>query len=396
MLAVLAHAAIAAVKPPTEAVRVPNGARSVVFEADEIGGWITEVLRDGAGKGLGINHRKEALRNIAKREMLRRSGRDEAWAGAGVLRNALSKAWPSQNPQTVVRRLLTNPDALAAAAAGIFDAGEQAAIIADATRKPGNGEKKSATRWTPADQLLIDEMNSLLNSPPFVYGHVVVDEAQDHSAVALKAIGRRSPTGSMTILGDLAQSTTPAGQSSWDVVLRFLDAQAATVAHLTIGYRVPAPILDVANRLLPMTEVDTVASRSVRVDGVAPTIDRVGAGELAGSVAAAVVAMRHRHPLTGVVAPEANFEAITAALAAVGLAAVGEVQDLAKHDVPLFAAEAVKGLEFDGVIVVNPHEILDGTPRGARLLYVAMTRAVQSLHFVTDQPLPQVLVGDIA
>ena len=104
--------------------------------------------------------------------------------------------------------------------------------------------------------------------------------------------------------------------------------------------------------------------------------------------------MRHRHPLTGVVAPEDLFPAITEALAAVGLKAVGEVQDLAKMDVPLFAAEAVKGLEFDGVIVVNPHEILDGTPRGARLLYVAMTRAVQTLKFISDQALPAVLTDE--
>ena len=394
MLAVLANVAVAAIKAPTEAVRVPSGARTVVFEAEEVAGWIADVLRDGAGRGLGINRRKEALRNIAQRELLRRSGKDEAWAQAGVLRSALTKAWPSQNPQTVVRRLLTNAEVLASAAAGIFDADEQAALIADATRRPAKGEKKSASRWTAADQLLIDEMNSLLNSPPFVYGHVVVDEAQDHSAVALKAIGRRSPTGSLTILGDLAQSTTPAGQSSWDVVLRFLDAEAATVAHLTIGYRVPAPILDVANRLLPMTEVDTVASRSVRIDGEPPTLHLINTAELPSAVAAEVATMRHRHPLTGVVAPEDLFPAITEALAAVGLKAVGEVQDLAKMDVPLFAAEAVKGLEFDGVIVVNPHEILDGTPRGARLLYVAMTRAVQTLKFISDQPLPAVLTDE--
>jgi DNA helicase IV len=391
MLAVLANAAVAAIKSPSETVRVPNGARSVVFTADEITGWISEVLGDGAGMGLGINRRKEALRNIAQRELLRRTGKDEAWANAGVLRSALTKAWPSQNPQSVVRRLLTNAEVLGHAGAGLLTDDEQRALIEAATRRPGRGEPKAATRWTAADQLLIDEMNSLLNSPPFVYGHVVVDEAQDHSAVALKAIGRRSPTGSLTILGDLAQSTTPAGQSSWDVVLRFLNAEAATVAHLTIGYRVPAPILDIANRLLPMTAVDTVASRSVRLDGTSPTTRLTTAATLAAGVAEEVVAMRHRHPLTGVIAPEPVFAAIAAALAAVGLVAVDRVQDLAKADVPLFGAESVKGLEFDGVIVVNPHQMLDGSARGARLLYVAMTRAVQTLRFVTDQPLPAVL-----
>ena len=77
-----------------------------------------------------------------------------------------------------------------------------------------------------ADQYLVDEAHSLLEGTPFTYGHVVVDEAQDHSAVALRVIGRRSPSGSMTILGDLAQSTTPAGQEDWDVALRHLDVRA--------------------------------------------------------------------------------------------------------------------------------------------------------------------------
>ena len=79
-----------------------------------------------------------------------------------------------------------------------------------------------------------------------------------------RCIGRRSPAGSLTILGDLAQSTTPAGQHSWVEALGHLRATACEVAHLTIGYRVPAPILDVANRLLPYTDVTTQASRSVR------------------------------------------------------------------------------------------------------------------------------------
>ncbi len=95
--------------------------------------------------------------------------------------------------------------------------------------------------------------------------------------------------------------------------------------------------------------------------------------------------------MTGVVAPPDRHDEITAALAAVGLDAVAHVHDLGHDDVPLFGPEAVKGLEFDGVVVVNPHEILDGTSRGARLLYVAMTRAVQELAFVTDGEHPAIV-----
>jgi superfamily I DNA/RNA helicase len=101
--------------------------------------------------------------------------------------------------------------------------------------------------------------------------------------------------------------------------------------------------------------------------------------------------------VSGVVAPPRLHRAIDEALARVGLVAVDHVHELGDTEIPVFGPEEVKGLEFDGVIVVNPHEILgegtgqELTARGARLLYVAMTRAVQELHFVTDAAPPPVL-----
>ena len=96
-----------------------------------------------------------------------------------------------------------------------------------------------------------------------------------------------------------------------------------------------------------------------------------------------VAEVKHRHRLTGVVAAPDLHDALTAGFAAAGFIAVDHVHQLGHDDVPLFGPEQVKGLEFDGVVVVEPNTILDGTARGARLLYVAMTRAVQELAFVT-------------
>jgi DNA helicase IV len=192
----------------------------------------------------------------------------------------------------------------------------------------------------------------------------------------------------MTILGDLAQSTTPAGQQDWNVALGHVRAPTAEVSVLTIGYRVPGPILDAANRLLPYTQVASAPSRSVRVEGSTPVV-RIAAGErLPEAVAAEVAVVRHRHHNTGVVAPAALHDAIGSAFAAHGLALVRHVHELGHDDVPVFTAEEVKGLEFDGVVVVNAHQIYDGSALGARLLYVAMTRAVQVLHLVADAPPP--------
>jgi DNA helicase IV len=163
------------------------------------------------------------------------------------------------------------------------------------------------------------------------------------------------------------------------------------VADLTIGYRVPEPILDVANRLLPLTGVSAIASRSVRAEGEPPAWHAASAIDLADVTAKVVTMVKHRHRLTGVVAPSGLHESITEALAGVGLIAVDHVHELGHDDVPLFGPETVKGLEFDGVVVVNPHEILDGTTRGARLLYVAMTRAVQELAFVSSSAPPEII-----
>ena len=378
LLDVLQRAVLGGISRPLEPIRVPIGARTVVIEPAEFSSWIDDALGGSAG-ARPVNRRRDGLKAIAEREILRRTGNDDAWSKAKVLKDAITAAWPVQRPTAVVQRLFGNPDVLAAASDGLLTADEQALLLAGG-HKPGSRKRP----WTAADQLLLDETHSLLEGAPFVFGHVVVDEAQDHSAVALRVIGRRGPGGSFTILGDLAQSTTPAGQEQWPVVARYLGAAAYEVAHLTIGYRVPEPVLRVANKLLPFTAVDTIASRSVRIEGDPPTMTVVDRGALADAVADEVVTARHRHVLTGVVAPTRLHEAIGRALDAAGLTAVTRVQDVSRTEIPVFSPEAVKGLEFDAVVVVNPSEIFDGTPRGARLLYVAMTRSVQVLRMVGD------------
>jgi DNA helicase IV len=117
----------------------------------------------------------------------------------------------------------------------------------------------------------------------------------------------------------------------------------------------------------------------------------VAADALPAEVAAEIASVRHRHHNAGVVAPERLHEPIAVALAAAGLRATDHVQHLDHDEVPIFGPEAVKGLEFDGVVVVNPHEILGTDSRGARLLYVALTRAVQTVHLVGDAPVPAIL-----
>lgn len=359
------QAALGAISGPDEDIAIPVGVRTHVVTVSEFAGWIATAT---SGKA-PINERRARLTAIAKREMLRKTGKEDVWRSCGPLKSAITKAWPTQKPVKLVDAMLPGP-------------------------------KAKSRVWTDADQLLVDEANSLLEGSPFTYGHVVVDEAQDHSDVALRVIGRRSPAGSMTLVGDVAQSTTPAGQERWSDVFAHLSpaATSGVVADLTIGYRVPEPVLRVANRLLPLTGVDATESRSVRLGGDAPSWDIGLTSTIAERAAAATGEVKQLHKLTGIVAPAELHEAITDALGEIDLVAVDHVHELEPAEVPLFEPHAVKGLEFDGVVVVNPHDILseavggsDHTPRGARLLYVAMTRAVQRLAFVTDAAAPAVI-----
>jgi DNA helicase IV len=213
----------------------------------------------------------------------------------------------------------------------------------------------------------------------------VVDEAQDLTAMAFRAVARRCPSGSLTILGDLAQATAPGAQGSWDEAIGHLGAPPlASVAELTLGYRVPAPILDWANRLLVEAAPGVVPARSVRDTGQQPDVRAVEVDAVMATAVEAVAAF-DAAGLTSV-----GVVAVAAAHAALRDAGLGGAAQL------VAPAEA-KGLEFDGVVVVEPAAIVATTGAdvgaGLRLLYVALTRAVHSLTVVHHDPLPASLDG---
>ena len=341
----------ATITPPTDTVRFSLGVRTHRLEPDEWAGWITDALSGNTP----YNRRRQGFRALVRQQLARRTGNDSAFTQAKEVRAAIERAWPAQKAEAIVQAL----------------------------RLEMFGTPPKAD-WSIGDAIMLDETRGLLDGPQRTYGHVVVDEAQDLSALALRCISRRCPSHSLTLLGDLAQSTEPGGQSSWTDALVALGAPAAAqVEHLTIGYRVPGPILEAANALLAAAAVDVPASRSARLDGRAPTIVTSTSTSIIAAAIDIVSAMRRRHRLSGLIVPAARIPALTAALAAGGLTACTHLHHLGEHDVPLIAAEMAKGLELDGVVVVEPEMINDGTPRGARLLYIAMTRAVQELTMVS-------------
>ena len=301
------------------------------------------------------------------------------------LRRAIDRAWPPTTGAALVRRLLTNRGFLARFADGWLTADEQRLLL---RRSAGKGKEA----WTLADVALVDEAEAVLGGRVRRYGHLVVDEAQDLSAMAWRMVARRCARfPSLTVLGDLAQATAPGAVASWrDVVAELGSPTAVQVAELEVGYRVPGQILDLANRLLPATGAPVRPSRSVRATPAPPRALAAERADAPAVTAGAAAELLARYSSVAVIAVEAldglDGDGPDAEL-------VTRLGELDPRLVVVGGAEA-KGLEFDAVVVVEPARFVALGPAGVRLLYIALTRAVQELVVVHAQPLPAELSGD--
>ncbi|UQX88372.1 AAA family ATPase [Jatrophihabitans telluris] len=297
--------------------------------------------------------------------------------------------WPALDPREVLVRLYTSPQFLHRCGATVLGPDELDQLAwADPPRSV------RAARFSAADLVLLDELRGLMQ-PNDQYVHVVVDEAQDLSAMQCRVVARRVPIGSVTVLGDLAQATTPWAVGSWPATMAALGSPAATVRPLTVGYRVPGEVLIVANRLLPFIAADVPPATSVRAgrEALSYTADLLAAVgrclEAEGSVA--------------VIVPDAAATSVRAELAGAGIAteelagagiATEDLADALPARVTVVAASSAKGLEYDSVVLVEPAAIVAQEPSrldGLRRLYVAWTRAVSRLAVVHTAPLPDEL-----
>ncbi|MBE4738114.1 HelD family protein [Streptomyces caniscabiei] len=288
--------------------------------------------------------------------------------------------WPKVRPEEVVARLLGDPDVLAGAAEGLLDADEQKAV---AWAKPPRTWRSA--RWSAADLVLLDEVAGLLAHPDG-YGHVVVDEAQDLSPMECRAIARRAAYGSVTVLGDLAQGTTPWAARDWPGLLAHLGKPDAHVVPLTTGFRVPRAVVGLANGLLDRLGVDVPAARSLRRDGEL-RIRRVEGAEVVAEAVAAVRDALACEGSVGVIAADGpDVVRLCQALDEAGIPVGGP--DELRARVTVLGAGVAKGLEYDHVVVVEPVAIAAAEERGLHRLYVVLTRAVSRLDVVHARALP--------
>jgi DNA helicase IV len=352
------------------------------------------------------------------------------------VRAALERMWPVLTGGELIHDLFSFPALIRSAADGVLTREEQAGL-----HRP-RSENVRAVPWTDADLALIDEADALLGSPeaarprrkarrravddaaqrvvaelgvggfitaaevarryagndgqsapadddPRTFGHVLVDEAQDLSPMQWRMLARRCPTGSMTVVGDFGQSSRPGAAASWDEVLGILPQRAPSkVVTLTVNYRTPAEVMDVAHHVLAAGAPGVEPTRAVRTTGEHPEFRRVDHGAL---VAAAAEGARRvaGEGTVAVVAPLDLHDEIVDALG--DLDVVADSVEALDAEIAVLTPMDVKGLEFDHVVVVEPAQLVSADAAGLRMLYVTLTRATRRLVVVHAEPLPDAL-----
>jgi len=388
MAEVLRRAVRSHVTMPTEPVMVVRGSRRWRVPAYDL----EEIVRELLQRDIRYGAAREALpQRIAHAVLVQmeRSGEapddrvQDAVARNSSVKAAVKAVWPPVDPAKLVLRLLADADFLAAHAAGILDEEEQKEIL---WAKPARSVKSA--KWSPADAVLIDEVTDLVQRTHSL-GHVVLDEAQDLSPMQYRAVGRRCTTGSATVLGDLAQGTTPWATRSWQEALAHLGKSDAMVEELTAGFRVPTDVITYASRLLPHIAPGLTPVASVREN---PGFFQVRAISASGEVVAACAELLRNEGSTGLIAADARIPVLAEALTAAGIGYLGPGEETTHETrLTLVPASLAKGLEYDYVVLDEPQAVVDGEPderTGLRRLYVALTRAVSGLVVTHAAPLP--------
>jgi len=458
MVQLLARALRTRQRPIREDVSIPVGRAIVVVRPKDTEEVVERARRrPGNHNSRRSMVGRELAHRLAQRYHARfiREGVDEVSAvdeladlirATQEFKQLLQRIWPRLSGQDLLHDLFGAPALLKAAGRDLFTEQELALLA-----RPRSASLEDI-KWTKADAALIDEarvllgprkrprsltkaqeptmlngvdldsfspevraaalreaqrlapsLNAELDEAEFVtYGHIVVDEAQDLSPMELRVLKRRDLTGSMTIVGDMGQATTAGSSASWNSVLDVLEPRRTpTRVDLTVSYRTPEEVLDFAAPTLRAATPDLDPPRPVRRAGSQPIVEVVAPSDFEATLVAAVG--RERDAVTpgrlAVVVTSSRVADIVALLVRAGIAAIDPREQESKGlaaDLVVIGAEGANGLEFDGVIVVEPGQIArrgaDGTEqetaRGLRTLYVAMTRPTRRLAIVACEALP--------
>ncbi|HEX2904536.1 MAG TPA: AAA family ATPase [Jatrophihabitans sp.] len=394
MADVLRRAVHSNIRKPEQDVVPIVGTKRYRIPVERCRRYVDDARRAMVAGELRWDSARERLRNLLAQDV-RRQREDAGGAPSDAetrkvarspqVKEFVDAVWPALDPREVLVRLYTDRSFAQRCAATVLSPSELESL---AWQRAPRTPRQAAL--STADLVLADELAGLITGAES-YVHVVVDEAQDLSAMQCRAVARRCPLGSITVLGDLAQATTAWAPGSWPATLAHLGQPAATISPLTTGYRVPGEVLAIANRLLPHIAAEVPPATSVRAgedaltytDDVPSAVRRCLAVE--GSIA--------------VIVPDARLAEVAEQLAGAGIP-VGRLDPSGAEEdaerVTVVPASVAKGLEYDSVVLLEPAEIVTAEPSrvaGLRRLYVAWTRAVSRLVVVHRQPLPAELAA---
>ncbi len=318
------------------------------------------------------------------------------------VREALERMWPVLTPGQLVHDLLGSRALLRSALTDAVDADEVEHLV-ELLHRPRSSSPAEVS-WTDADIPLLDDAREVLGPVPHrgeidpadeirTYGHIVVDEVQDLTPMALRMVSRRSLNGSMTVVGDLAQATGALAPGVWEDVLAHLpDRRPARVIGLSVGYRIPREIMAVADVVMEAAAPGLRRPESVRSGGEHPRLISA-IGDLGEAVVTEVRASLDSLPngSIAVVTPDTLVDRISEALDSAGVEHGRAGVSGLERQVTVVPVSVAKGLELDSVIVVEPSRIVSEAHLGLRALYVGLTRSTRRLAVVHSEPVPRSL-----
>ena len=392
-------------RPLRDDVQLPYGVGFVRLRAEES----VQIIKAARRR----YHRHNQARRYVENEVWAalaasfRSGADaedirDALTGTPEIRAVLERMWPVLTPAQLLHDLFGSKALLKLAANGILPEADYLTLYRD------RSDSLDEVRWSNADAALLDEARFLLGPRPRksgkvdetdeirTFGHIVVDEVQDLTPMQLRMVTRRSLSGSMTVVGDIAQATGPLAPNDWKDVLEHLPSRKTPrVVGLSVGYRIPAQIMELADKVMHAATPGLRAPRSVRDGDQVPVITAV---ESADALYEAVIAranvllQQSGGGRTAIICPDDMVDQMSSALDAASVPH-GRAQAAGlDENLSIVPASLAKGLELDDVIVVEPSAIVADDAQGLRLLYVTLTRSTRSLTVVHRMPLPDAML----
>jgi len=392
-------------RPIREDVQLPYGVGFVRLRAEES----VQIIKAARRR----YHRHNQARRYVENEVWAalaasfRSGADaedirDALTGSPEIRAVLERMWPVLTPAQLLHDLFGSKALLKLAANGILPEADYLALYRE------RSDSLDEVRWSNADAALLDEARFLLGPRPRksgkvdesdeirTFGHIVVDEVQDLTPMQLRMVTRRSLSGSMTVVGDIAQATGPLAPNDWKDVLEHLPGRKTPrIVGLSVGYRIPAQIMELADKVMHAATPGLRAPRSVRDGDEVPVITAVDSAEALNDAVIArarVLLQQTDGGRTAIICPDDMVDQMSSTLTAASVPH-GRAQAAGlDENLSIVPASLAKGLELDDVIVVEPSAIVADDAQGLRLLYVTLTRSTRSLTVVHRMPLPDAML----